>query len=137
MKIYYATSIRGEQKNDLTNINKELINHLKNYGEVLTEHFANANITGKGETEFSDSYIHDRDIDWLLSADVIVAEVSNLSLGVGYEIGRAVEHNKNIICLRKKSNIKLSAMISGCKALKLKEYDTTEEAIKAIDDLLN
>lgn len=30
---------------------------------------------------------------------VVVAEVTQTSLGVGYEIGRAVEMNKRILCL--------------------------------------
>jgi len=130
MKIYYATSISGEQTEDSEKTNTILIDYLKYFGEVLTEHFSNPEIKGKGETELSNKAIHDRDISWLLSADVIIAEVSNASLGVGYEIGRAVEHNKKILCLRKKSNNRLSAMISGCKKLTLKEYNTLGEAKK-------
>ena len=30
---------------------------------------------------------------------VLVAEVTQVSLGVGYEIGRAMEMNKDILCL--------------------------------------
>ena len=50
---------------------------------------------------------------------------SNLypSLGVGYEIGRAIEANKQIICLyRESSNNKLSAMISGSKNIDTLKY---------------
>ncbi len=134
MKIYFATSIRGEQKDGSEKVNKELIDYLKIFGEVLTEHFSNPEIKGKGEIELSNKAIHDRDIDWLLSADVIIAEVSNVSLGVGYEIGRAVEHNKKILCIRKKSGIPVSAMISGCDSLSLNEYETIDEAKKFIHD---
>ena len=134
MKIYYATSISGEQNSDSDKINTEFIKYLKSFGEVLTEHFSNPDIKGKGETELTNKAIHDRDMNWLLSADVIVAEVSNISLGVGYEIGRAVEHNKKILCLRKKSPKRLSAMISGCENLILKEYSEIEEAKKHINN---
>lgn len=134
MKIYFATSIRGEQKEGSEKVNKELIDYLKNFGEVLTEHFSNPEIKGRGEIELSNKAIHDRDIDWLLSSDVIVAEVTNVSLGVGYEIGRAVEHNKKILCLRKRSSTPLSAMISGCNSLLLKEYETIKDAKKFIHD---
>lgn len=135
MKIYYAMSIRGEQSGD-ENINGLLIQHLKNFGEVLTEHFSNMKIDGSGETEISDKAIHDRDMKWLLSSDVIIAEISNTSFGVGYEIGRAVENNKKILCLRKKTDKRLSAMISGCDNLMLKEYSTPDEAINFINEFL-
>jgi 2'-deoxynucleoside 5'-phosphate N-hydrolase len=134
MNIYYATSISGKQKKDSEKTNIALINYLKNFGEVLTEHFSNPDIKGKGETELSDKAIHDRDMNWLLSANVIIAEVSNISLGVGYEIGRAVEHNKKILCLRKKSPKRLSAMISGCENLTLKEYSDIAEAKNFVND---
>ncbi|MBI5403844.1 MAG: nucleoside 2-deoxyribosyltransferase [Ignavibacteriae bacterium] len=127
MKIYYAMSISGEQNPESENINTELILYLKNFGDVLTEHFSNPALIGTGETKLTNKEIHDRDLNWLLSADIIVAEVSNVSLGVGYEIGRAVENNKKILCIRKKSTKRLSAMISGCEHLTLKEYTTPEE----------
>ena len=136
MKIYYAMSISGEQNNNSDKINESIIEYLKKYGEVLTEHFSNPNFKGVGETEISNKEIHNRDLNWLLTADVLVAEVSNASLGVGYEIGRAVEHNKKILCLRKKSSKRLSAMISGCDNLTLKEYSSLIEAENFIGEFL-
>jgi 2'-deoxynucleoside 5'-phosphate N-hydrolase len=136
MKIYYAMSISGQQNPESDKINTTLIEYLKKFGEVLTEHFSNPDIKGKGETELSNKAIHDRDLNWLLSADVIIAEVSNASLGVGYEIGRAVEHNKKILCLRKTSDRRLSAMISGCDKLTLKEYYTLDDAKNTINEFL-
>ena len=133
MKIYYATSISGMQSKSSDEDNIKLIEHLKNFGEVLTEHFANPAIKNIGETEISNKKIHDRDMDWLMTADVIVAEVSNPSLGVGYEIGRAVEHKKKILCLRRKSNNRLSAMIAGCENLILKEYESLPIALNEIN----
>jgi 2'-deoxynucleoside 5'-phosphate N-hydrolase len=134
MKIYYAMSISGEQNKDSDITNKAFIEYLKNFGDVLTEHFSNSDLKGIGETEISNKAIHDRDLSWLLSADAVVAEVSNISLGVGYEIGRAVEHKKKILCVRKKSGKRISAMISGCDALTLKEYNSIEEAKKYISE---
>lgn len=134
MRIYYAMSISGEQNSISDHTNKTLIEHLKNFGDVLTEHFSNPGLKGTGETEISNKAIHDRDLNWLLSADAVVAEVSNVSLGVGYEIGRAVEHKKKILCLRNKSEKRLSAMISGCEDISLKEYNSLEEAKHIIND---
>ena len=62
-------------------------------------------------------------MDWLMSSDVMVAEVTNPSLGVGYEIGRALENNKKVICLfRNSSDKRLSAMIRGAKELICIDY---------------
>jgi hypothetical protein len=45
-------------------------------------------------------------MSWLKEADVIVAEVSTPSLGVGYEIGKAEDMGKRILCLYKNKKIK-------------------------------
>tara|TARA_B100000686_G_C16446196_1_gene789605 strand:+ start:222 stop:632 length:411 start_codon:yes stop_codon:yes gene_type:complete len=135
MKIYFAGSIRGG-RDDADRYNK-IINHLKKYGEVLTEHVGSDLLTHKGENTLNDNQIHDRDMNWLLSSDIIIAEVTNPSLGVGYEIGRAIEHKKKIICLfYTKSNNRLSAMISGSKDVVLFNYNNLNQLINYLDKLL-
>jgi len=127
-------SISGNQSEGSEEANKAFIETLKKYGEVLTEHFSNPSLIGIGESKLTNKGIHDRDMEWLLSADVIVAEVSNASLGVGYEIGRAVENGKKILCLRRKQKGRLSAMISGCERLELREYENLDDGILFIDE---
>jgi len=73
-------------------------------------------------------------MDWLKSADVIVAEVSTPSLGVGYEIASSFNWGKKILCLyRNQEGKKLSAMISGGPGVTIFKYDKLEEAIAEID----
>ncbi len=84
----------------------------------------------------TDMEIHDRDMKWIESADVIVAEVSNPSLGVGYEIGRGIEMGKKILCLRNANAKRLSAMISGCEKITVKNYENIEQAKGFIDAFL-
>jgi len=135
MKIYFAGSIRAG-RND-ADIYLEIINHLKKYGEVLTEHVGNEQLSIKGEKGLSEKYIYDRDLEWLISSDVIIAEVTTPSLGVGYEIRFAVEHNKKILCLYKQQEgKKLSAMVLGCPQITNVNYDSITEAKKIIDDFL-
>jgi len=126
MKIYFAGSIRGGR--DDAELYLEIIKYLKNFGEVLTEHVGDNLITSSGESSINDTAIHNRDMDWLISSDIIVAEVTNPSLGVGYEIGRAIEYNKKIICLyRENKGKRLSAMISGSnKIINIKYADFDE-----------
>ncbi|KAK5622032.1 hypothetical protein CRENBAI_011986 [Crenichthys baileyi] len=70
---------------------------------------------GEEGTTGGDRDIHDRDVDWLQQSDVVVAEVTQPSLGVGYELGRAVDmKKKKTLCLfRPSSGRTLSAMIRG------------------------
>ena len=112
MKIYFAGSIRGGR--DDVKLYKQIIDYVSTYGEVLTEHVGNENLTKIGENINSDKFIFDRDIKWLSSVNIVIAEVSTPSLGVGYELGIAESLNKPILCLYKKNNNKrLSAMING------------------------
>ena len=119
MTIYFAGSIRGGRGDQA--IYEEIIDRLRRYGTVLTEHVGDVNLSLGGENA-ADCDIHDRDLDWLRSADVLVAEVTTPSLGVGYEIGRAVEWGKRVICLYRPADGKrLSGMIAGCNDLTVHE----------------
>ncbi|WP_321318560.1 nucleoside 2-deoxyribosyltransferase [Labilibaculum sp.] len=123
MKIYFSGSIRGGQQD--TDLYAELIQELKQYGTVLTEHIGSKTI----DTTITDKEIHDRDVAWVKESDIVIAEVTVPSLGVGYEIGRAIDMNKPIICLYRKLNGKTtSAMIRGCSDLQCFEYSNITEA---------
>ena len=133
MKIYFAGSIRGGREDVKTY--SEIINHLHKYGNVLTEHVADPTLADKGEQNLSDREIHNRDMDWLKQSEVIVAEVSVPSLGVGYEIRAAVELQKKILCLyRLQKDKNLSAMIGGNTKISVGKYNQMEEVFKIIND---
>ena len=136
MKIYFAGSIRGGREDAALYL--QIIDYLKTFGEVLTEHIGDQNLTVLGDDGPTDKYIHDRDLAWLQSADILVAEVTTVSMGVGYEIGRAVEVGKKVLCLfRPESGKNLSAMITGCNDLTLYNYSNLEEAKKCISSFLS
>jgi 2'-deoxynucleoside 5'-phosphate N-hydrolase len=136
MKIYFAGSIRGGREDAF--LYQHIIKYLKNFGEVLTEHVGDQKLTDLGDDSPTDKFIHDRDLEWLQSADVLVAEVTSVSMGVGYEIGRAVESGKKVLCLfRPDSGTNLSAMIAGCPDVKVVNYANISQAKQAIDAFLN
>jgi len=136
MKIYFAGSIRGGR--DDREFYHSLIHHLKQFGKVLSEHIGKETLSSSGEEVEDNCMIHQRDMEWLTSADIIVAEVSTPSLGVGYEIGRALEIGKPILCLyRIGSPKKLSAMIAGSPELTVVRYSDIQEAIDAIDSFVS
>lgn len=131
MRIYFAGSISGGRGDQA--VYQQIIELLKTHGTVLTEHFGDANLTSAGEA-LTDRFIHDRDINWLQDADVIVAEVTTPSLGVGYEIGRAVEWGKRIICLHRPSaGRRLSGMIAGSPGVSVHQYGELSEVAAIFD----
>ena len=134
MKIYFAGSIRGGR--DDQEAYYTMIQHLKKYGEVLTKHVGDKTIDALGEKGITNE-IFIRDIDWIKESDVIIAEVSTPSLGVGYELRFAEELHKKILCLfREREGKSLSAMISGNNNFAVKYYKTTEESLNLIDAFL-
>lgn len=135
LKIYFAGSISGGR--DDQEIYFELINHLKTKGQVLTEHISDKNLSSYGESnKLTSEQIFTRDVNWLKESDIVIAEVTQVSLGVGYELGLSESINKKVICLyRPKVGKRLSAMISGNSNFIVKEYKTIEEAKAIIDSI--
>ncbi len=124
MKIYFAASIRGGR--DYVRDYKAIISKLSIYGKVLTEHIAYDKLDDRGEN-ISDTAIFERDTGWLRESDIIVAEVTQPSLGVGYEIALGESLGKRIICLFKQKSGNLSAMIKGNRKLEVLEYTSINE----------
>jgi nucleoside 2-deoxyribosyltransferase len=134
MTIYFAGAIRGGRGDQA--IYLEIIKLLNQHGTVLTEHLGSEALGGAGE-DLPDCDIHDRDLEWLRSADVLVAEVTTPSLGVGYEIGRAVEWGKRVICLyRPSAERRLSGMIAGCGGIFVRQYTDTAQLPSILKEAL-
>lgn len=132
MKFYFAGAIRGgrERIDIYIKINKLL----EEYGEILDTHVANPNVN-KMEKSLSLNEIYERDINWIKECDIVVAEVSTPSLGVGYEISYAEKLGKRIICLCD-NEINISAMISGNKNLELIRYKNSDELLSQLENKL-
>ncbi len=95
MKIYFAGSILGGRKYEKTY--QMIVDYLKDCGHfVLTEHVAYPKkvLSLKGSKN-----LFIQDMEWLAECDLLIAEVSNPSLGVGYEIATAIQANKPVLCL--------------------------------------
>ena len=73
---------------------------------------------------------------WLRESDIVIAEVTTPSLGVGYEIGRAIELGKRVVCMYRENNGKsVSAMIKGSTEIELFNYKGCPDAIEIIAKL--
>ena len=132
MKIYFAGAIRGGRQD--VAIYLELVELLRLYGTVLTEHVADEQLTSVGEAK-DDRAIHDRDLAWLKEVDCLVAEVTTPSLGVGFEIGKATEWGLRVLCLfRPRSGRTLSAMIAGSDRVIVREYQSTVDVEEILEE---
>jgi len=135
MKIYFCGSIRGGRM--LAARYGELIRMLQTYGEVLTEHIGDDIDVLEDEDRLSDAAIYDRDMKWLSDADIVVAEVTIASIGVGYEIGSAVALKKPVVCLFDEgSGKRLSAMIAGCSEVTTLYYNALKEVEELISEFI-
>ena len=135
MKIYFAGAIRGGR--DDAEFYFNIIHHLEKFGVILTEHVGNTELSEKGEISQTDNDIFHRDLNWLQSADVVVAEVSTPSLGVGYELGIAEKLKIPILCLyRPIKGKRLSAMINGNEKFHCQAYQNFDEVKIHINNFL-
>ena len=110
-KVYFACSIRGG--GDMSHYKTILASIKEAGGEILSEIFVNDALQFGG-SPLPEPAIYDRDIAMIQAADVVIAETSNPSLGVGYELAYAEKLGKPILCLFNESgNKRLSAMVKG------------------------
>lgn len=125
MKIYFSASISGGRK--YLAIYKKIVAYLKqNNHVVLTDHIIVDNIF-EFENKWSPTEIFERDIRFLNECDVMIAEVSNPSLGVGYEICYALEHQISTLCVYQ-PDIFVSRMIVGNTSPHLTMFAYPDEA---------
>ena len=140
MKVYFACAITGGRDN--AHLYQDIVDSIKaNGGEVLSELFANQSVDQKkglgAKHGMSKQDIWAWDLNWVREADVIIAEVTQPSLGVGYEIAKAEEWNKPILALfYEPSENRLSSMIEGSSYTVTRYYSTKQDATKHIKEFL-
>lgn len=137
MKIYFAAPVTNKISN--VTLYNRIIKHLNRYGTVLNEKIGDKNFWKKRKKKnCSKREVHDFDLKLLLKSDVVVAEVSTPSLGVGYEIGRAIERKKPVLALyNKKLEKQLSPMIIGSANIVSWSYHTFADIKSAINKFFN
>lgn len=133
-KVYFACSIRGGGN---TSAYLDIVTAIKKSGgDVLSEIFV-TDVILYGGSPLPTEEIYLRDIHMIQEADLIIAEVSNPSLGVGYELAYAEKLKKPILCLFNAStDKKLSAMVLGNTYNLIQEYITPETLESPILDFI-
>ncbi len=101
MTIYLACTVRGDR--GAVGPLRALADLLERQGhEILTRHLL-ANHVDRAESVLSERDVFERDLRWLESADLLIAEASGSSYGVGFEVGyvlgRAGESGQRVLLL--------------------------------------
>ncbi|MBQ7771803.1 MAG: nucleoside 2-deoxyribosyltransferase [Bacteroidales bacterium] len=134
MKIYFAGSIRGGRVD--ADLYRRMIEYMQKTDRVLTEHVGSPHLNlmeqGKRDVE-----IYDQDTAWLRESDLVIAECTCPSLGVGYELAYAEKFGKPCHIFYDRSKTQLSAMLTGNPYFHIHPYTIEEEIFSVLDELLN
>jgi len=128
MNIYFACSITGGREFEATY--QEIVAALTADGyQIPTSHLVQSDVM-ENEREILAQDVYERDVNWIKNCDVLIAEVSVPSHGVGYEIGFALNIGKPVLCLHQKDR-RVSKMITGNSnpMLSTQAYGNVKEAI--------
>ena len=85
MVIYLACTVRGD-RGAVAGL-RAVAGALEAEGHtILTKHLLDDNVEGS-ESTLTERAVYERDLAWLESCDVLIADASGSSFGVGFEVG--------------------------------------------------
>ena len=142
-KVYFAGSIRGGRADAA--LYKRLITYIQQElgCKVLTEHVGDLSLSQKeGSTpknlkagENVDQAIYLQDTGWLRESDIVIAECTTASLGVGYELAFAEKLGKPVHIFYNRERTRLSAMLTGNTYFHIHPYTTEEEIFPILNSI--
>lgn len=133
-KVYFAGSIRGGREDAA--VYKRIIDYINATDTVLTEHIGLGSLSVKARTKEDDEHIYECDTEWLRSSDVLIAECTNPSHGVGYELAYAEARNIPVHIFYDKRKANISAMLNGNAYFKVYPYENEAEIYSVLDKIL-
>jgi hypothetical protein len=134
MNIYFACSITGGRQ--FQPVYQAMVSLLLGNGHIVpTSHLADPVVVS--EAVLSPRHVYERDTTWIDESDVLIAEVSIPSHGVGYEVAYALGQGKPVLCLYQGGR-SLSKMISGNPDphLQVSSYHEVGDALSLIETYL-
>ena len=88
MQIYLACTVRGD-RGAVAGL-RSLVGALERAGHtVLTKHLLEDNVD-TAESALTERAVYERDIEWLDACDILIADASGSSFGVGFEVGYVI-----------------------------------------------
>ena len=98
---------------------------------------SNSDVHSAKEQGKKDQLIYNQDTAWLRECDLLIAECTCPSLGVGYELAYAERYSKPCYVFYRRSQVQLSAMITGDPYYNVIPYETKEELFEKIREILS
>jgi hypothetical protein len=138
MKIYLACTVRGDRGGVAAG--RAICERLQACGhDVLTTHLLADNVES-AESQITEQDVFRRDLEWLTACDVLVAEASGSSYGVGFEVGyvlgrAGVSGQRVVLFYDRARRDKVSRLITGNDdgACETFAYGSVDELIAFID----
>ena len=134
-KIYFAGSIRGGRVDAA--LYHRMITYMQQTDMVLTEHVGNLELSALEQGKAKDAAIYDQDTGWLREAELLIAECTCPSLGVGYELAYAEKLGVPCHIFYDRTKCQLSAMLTGNPYFHIHPYEKEEEIYAVLDEVLN
>jgi nucleoside 2-deoxyribosyltransferase len=135
LNIYFACSITGGR--EFEPVFQAIVAAMQTDGHIVpTAHLADPSVR-EMELIVTPTEVYSRDIAWIRAADVLVAEASTPSHGVGYEIGFALGLGKPVLVCHRLDRV-ISKMISGNPDanLTIRQYTDSVEAVQMVRTFL-
>jgi 2'-deoxynucleoside 5'-phosphate N-hydrolase len=136
MNIYFACSITGGRQDEP--VYQAIMAALLADGHsVPTAHLADSGVTAL-EAIVSPRDVYERDARWITDCDLLLAEVSTPSHGVGYEVAFALSVGKPVLCLHHAGR-PVSKMLTGNTHpnIRVQAYQDAREAVKMLRAFLS
>ncbi|HEX6973043.1 MAG TPA: nucleoside 2-deoxyribosyltransferase [Vicinamibacterales bacterium] len=141
MNIYLACTVRGDR--GALAATRALASLLERHGHtVLTKHLLDDDVESV-ESALSERDVFERDMRWLTAADLVVAEASGSSYGVGFEVGfvlgRAERTGQRVLLLVSAARRPLvSRLITGTahEACTVYTYTDADDLLRFVDQYL-
>ena len=138
MTIYLACTVRGD-RGALAAV-RSVADFLERQGHsVLTRHLLTDDVED-AESAMGEQDVFERDMRWLIAADLLIAEASGSSFGVGFEVGyvlgRAEQTGQRVLLLHHASRrAHISRLIIGNSHPRCTSYAyrDTEDLLRVVD----
>ena len=141
LRIYLACSIRGDRSQ--VPVVRAVADALTRQGhEVLTARFLDENAEN-ADGALTEADVFNRDVAWLENADVLIAEASGSTYGVGFEVGyvlarAGVTGQRVLLLYQAERRDRISRLISGTTSPQAAvcAYSTPAEAVAFVTSRL-
>jgi nucleoside 2-deoxyribosyltransferase len=143
MTIYLACTVRGD-RGAVAGL-RSLVAALESAGHtILTRHLLDDNVDG-AESALTERAVYERDLAWLETCDILIADATGSSFGVGFEVGyvlgRSDRTDQRVILLyRADRRDQISRLIAGnahprCRTMAYRDSeDLTTSVLSATEE---